>query len=82
MRRVYGRKCSLSLILDGWTSVSIPYCEETVREAVNGYFLSPALTKKTKSKFIASGTRITGCYPLQFYADETLQKKLKNFKNC
>ena len=44
MRRIYGRKCSLSLILDGGTSVSIPYCEETVREAVNGYFLPPALT--------------------------------------
>lgn len=62
MRRIYGRKCSLSLILDGGTSVSIPYCEETVREAVNGYFLPPALTKKTKSKFIASGRKITGCF--------------------
>ncbi|MDY5810723.1 MAG: hypothetical protein SPJ89_01970 [Treponema sp.] len=69
MRRIYGRKCSLSLILDGGTSVSIPYCEETVREAVNGYFLPPALTNKTKSKFVVSGTRITGCFITRLDAD-------------
>ncbi len=69
MCRIYGRKCSLSLILDGGTSVSISYCEETVREAVNGYFLPPALTNKTKSKFIVSGTRITGCFITRLDAD-------------
>lgn len=69
MCRIYGRRCSLSLILDDGTSVSIPYCEETVREAVNGYFLPSALTNKNKSKFIVSGTKITGCFITRLDAD-------------
>lgn len=62
MRRIYGRKCSLSLMLDGFSSVALPYCEETIREAVSGYFLPPALEGNRKSAFFATGSEITGCF--------------------
>jgi len=49
-------------MLDGFSSVAFPYCEETIREAVSGYFLPSALEGNRKSAFFATGSEITGCF--------------------
>ena len=56
-------------MVDGFSSVAIPYSEETIREAVSGYFLPPALESGRKSAFFSTAPEITGCFITRLDSD-------------
>lgn len=62
MGRIYGRQCTLTLLVDDETPVALPYCEETIREAATGTFAACPNGCGNRAAFAADGIEVAGCF--------------------